>query len=123
MSQTDLHQHIQRVFKRLDDGKATSESLRKTLVQAVTDTQAELGEPVDAALLDQTVDQVIAEIEQERENERLAAEAAVAMAAEKEKRRIPWVVWVVLAILAIPLMFPIARMVSMIMARLLRVAI
>lgn len=110
VDQRTLFKNTQSVMRKLDEVNAsrTTPTDREAMIVAVAETYRTEGREVDMAEIEQVVDQVIAEeLEQQA----------------KPRKKIPTHIWVLGAVIAIPLIVPLLRLTEALVALLLRIFI
>lgn len=114
-----LRRNIQRVLVKMEQDEQDPASERARMIEAVAEIQQSMGQTVDLDRIGQEVDEVLAA------HAREVQEAEVAAQAEKARKasRIPLHIWLLCGVLAIPLMFPLARGLAGLIARLMRVVL
>ena len=111
-----LRRNIQRVLNNMEQDARDPAAERSRMIEAVAEIQHTTGQAVDLDRIGQEVDAVLAEHAQEL----LDADAAEREEKERKASRLPLHLWVLIGVLALPLMFPLARGLGILIARLVR---
>lgn len=112
--------------RALEELESSSEQInekqaREMIIQSIAETRGAVGQKVDLPQIEKMIDRIGREIEDEKELERQKEEALRQEKQLRKEHRMPWYLWVIIALALMPLLLVGLRIGALVAARIARV--